>query len=1245
MGLSAIVHGPAFGQSADSLHLCAAGNAVSPAPAGVLYDSGGPDGNYTDAESCSLLINPGCAVTLNLFIDYLYTEACCDRLAIYDGENEQAPLLATLSGYYEEVSYSSSNGKFFLQWFTDGSVIERGFRLEWSSELAPPEPVEASTSASNPAPALRETVQFSASATNFPVSWHWDFGDNTFSSQQNPSHAYSQPGEYTAQLVVFNCHGLSDTATIDIQVQGAPALSIDPPMLDLSAGCGDTAFASLQLSNAGEGPLLFQADATLAHIPRVVVYTRNALGDPLNGLLSALAASGTEHGLRASAAPDAAGLSEDLKDADVLILPDIYQDFATAQSMAPAVQAFAARGGSVIFLAQGYYHYWMEATGLLAAPDYYTQQYSYFNLDFAEGSPLTEGMPALYFAPVFCGGLRISNPDYTSLCDQNGYSILGYRQQGPAKIIYLGFNFLSYDATTARLLGNALGWSGSRGRLWVSPASGQVAVGGAQPFNLGIQTNYLPAGAYNGRVILNTNDPLQPEVSVPFHLQVEGAPAAETEATSLTFGIAQQYAQTVRQMVVHNRGCDTLHILSAQTDNPYFLLLSPPTVVLPWQQALLKVAYAPQEPGAHNGQLALETDGGAIAVQLSGLAVAAPVSAASPASLAGSLACDQSFSQTVTLSNNGQGILNFQMGGALAPKRILGLTYGANAWKWSVLRNLIETYLSNAEIREYGNASAEALADSLDWASVLVLPPFDFFSDPAYDNFRPVIQEFLDSGGMVLVMGWYNTGPVSQMGILPPYFVNAYYDVEVAARIPAHAILDGFDSRFRTSETSYFANFNANGLVRLAEYNNEIFLACLPAGLGNVAYWGASLDNTVPQNASLLANLFHWMANPLPPGLSAGTLSGALATGNSQSLAVEFNGQGLSAGLYAGQLRLNTNDPVNNPLIIPIQVEALGLPCIRINYEVPPCSGRVSFSEETTNGLSSWYWSFGDGFDSFAASPAHTYAGGGAYTVTLAGCNNSGCDTASLEITIDPFYGPADASCTPQTLDYCCEAGIFQVQLAGLGHSSGNASEGYQNFSCTFGATLMAGSQYPIAVVTGNQADEHVRVWADLNNNGSFGANELLFSSQAYINHQGFVTIPSSAVRDTPLRLRVASEPYYYAPPTACGPLNRGQAEDYYIVVRDIVATREPAGGLSARLFPNPSAAEAWLEVELEEAGQVQLDISGQAGTMVGQPVKYMAMPGASRRLLPDLPDGIYFVTVRTGQGSAVLRWVKMGRP
>src|SRR5262249_30740732 len=35
-----------------------------------------------------------------------------------------------------------------------------------------------------------------------PTSWHWDFGDGSTSTQQNPSHTYNTNGTYTVTLIV-----------------------------------------------------------------------------------------------------------------------------------------------------------------------------------------------------------------------------------------------------------------------------------------------------------------------------------------------------------------------------------------------------------------------------------------------------------------------------------------------------------------------------------------------------------------------------------------------------------------------------------------------------------------------------------------------------------------------------------------------------------------------------------------------------------------------------------------------------------------------------------------------------------------------------------------------------------------------------------------------------------------------------------------------------------------------------------
>lgn len=73
--------------------------------------------------------------------------------------------------------------------------------------------------ASGPAPL---SVTFTDTSTGGPDSWYWDFGDNTTSIEQSPSHTFQTTGSYTVRLTVRNSNGESDTATRTIAVIGPP---------------------------------------------------------------------------------------------------------------------------------------------------------------------------------------------------------------------------------------------------------------------------------------------------------------------------------------------------------------------------------------------------------------------------------------------------------------------------------------------------------------------------------------------------------------------------------------------------------------------------------------------------------------------------------------------------------------------------------------------------------------------------------------------------------------------------------------------------------------------------------------------------------------------------------------------------------------------------------------------------------------------------------------------------------------
>jgi hypothetical protein len=62
-------------------------------------------------------------------------------------------------------------------------------------------------------------VRFFDSSSNIPTNWLWDFGDDSYSSEENPTHIYPSSGSYTPTLTVTNAAGESSTYqdfTLDI---------------------------------------------------------------------------------------------------------------------------------------------------------------------------------------------------------------------------------------------------------------------------------------------------------------------------------------------------------------------------------------------------------------------------------------------------------------------------------------------------------------------------------------------------------------------------------------------------------------------------------------------------------------------------------------------------------------------------------------------------------------------------------------------------------------------------------------------------------------------------------------------------------------------------------------------------------------------------------------------------------------------------------------------------------------------
>lgn len=185
---------------------------------------------------------------------------------------------------------------------------------------------------------------------------------------------------------------------------------------------------------------------------------------------------------------------------------------------------------------------------------------------------------------------------------------------------------------------------------------------------------------------------------------------------------------------------------------------------------------------------------------------------------------------------------------------------------------------------------------------------------------------------------------------------------------------------------------------------------------------------------------------------------------------------------------------------------------------------------------------------------------------------------SSLGATALPSTSMTAPTCVPSinsgTSSNTFNAGVYETVFNDMtattdGGYNDDGNQAYLDLTCKQRANVVAGSTYTLKVTTGPNP-ERVAVYIDWNNDGTFATTELVYShtgTGSYETHTGSVTVPTTAVTCTPIRMRVLSDRTTAATPTSCSVLSYGQGEDYSVMVTGV----SNSSTISITASPNPS--------------------------------------------------------------------------
>lgn len=476
------------------------------------------------------------------------------------------------------------------------------------------------------------------------------------------------------------------------------------------------------------------------------------------------------------------------------------------------------------------------------------------------------------------------------------------------------------------------------GSVWngLSPNSDTVQAGDSVLVSGYLSISGLLDGNYNRWIRFQSNDPFYPDTLFQINLNINGNPKLWASSSCIIYDTLFTGASIKDSILIMNEGCKDLDLTGFSLGSSQFVHTLSPQILQPGDSIWLGIRFVPD--GSVLGQirdtLTITNNDSIFKLCLEAFAEGAPIGSLSPDSISVSITvCNDSLSIPVYLKNDGLSPLDFKYlkGSATGAKTKVGIvSSGVYSSERTNIYNIIQS-LPNVKLVSLTGSTTADMAQELDSIDVLVLPESNSLS--LSTTFSQAYRDFTNAGGFIIIC--YQSPAISSAyNIMPINLTTASFGTS-AISLPSHPIVAGLNGATINipAGNQRVAYVDTSGLDRIigATGPDRAMVAAQAYGSGMAVHIGFDYNFTTPDAEQILKNAVVWGAGlkAAPDYISVNPDSGQVAIGDSVLLHLGINSAGVSNGNYNYYLFFETNEPINNPLRLPLHIEVSSVPIAR----------------------------------------------------------------------------------------------------------------------------------------------------------------------------------------------------------------------------------------------------------------------------------------------------------------------------